>query len=477
MNWRSVAFLALLIFPTFISHAQGPVLTFDDFISEVARNHPLARQAENFNRIAIADLLESRGAFDPELYGKATAKRFDGTNYYRTLEAGISYQSPFALRAKVGFEEASGTFLNPMEKVPEAGQLKTELTLPLGKGLLMDEARANRKKAMIGLDLARSEQLSLLNELLAMAGYAYWDWIYAEEQRRIYEQVASLARIRFDAVRYSFENGAKPALDTLEANIQMRNRENQLEQALLEEQRARLILGNFRWDPAGIPSNTPFESPVRSEWPQPDADFLIGDTTIFANRVGQHPDIRQLAFELDQVRVEERLKLEYLKPKADLSFAVLGEGWRFAGKGDGADIPLILEDFHVWNISVGFPLFLRTARGGLQANRVKQQQLDLKIDQKQLELMNKARQYQFQMLQWNTLYAQQRQIASEYKLLWEAETEKFNLGKGSLFLINARESQWIEAELKAAKFFTEIFKSYIQRQLSLGILANEYLDQ
>lgn len=474
---RSVWLSALLVLLISLSYAQGQVLSFEGFLGEVARNHPLAKQADNFNRIAVADLLESRGAFDPELYGKASAKRFDGTNYYRTLEAGVSYQSPFALRAKVGFEEASGTFLNPMEKVPEAGQLKTELTLPLGKGLLMDEARANRRKAMIGLDLAKSEQMSLLNELLAMAGYAYWDWIYAEEQRRIYEQVASLARIRFDAVRFSFENGAKPALDTLEANIQMRNRENQLEQALLEEQRARLGLGNFRWDPNGSPMSNDFIGPEREDWPEPGPDFLIGDTSIFASWVGQHPDIRQLAFELDQVRVEERLKREYLKPNADLSFAVLGEGWRFAGLGDGADIPLILEDFHTWNISVGFPLFLRTARGGLQANRVKQQQIDLKIDQKQLELMNKVRQYQYQMIQWNTLYSQQRQIASEYKLLWEAETEKFNLGKGSLFLINARESQWIEAELKAVKFFTEIFKSYIQRQLSLGILANEYVDQ
>ena len=80
------------------------------------------------------------------------------------------------------------------------------------------------------------------------------------------------------------------------------------------------------------------------------------------------------------------------------------------------------------------------------------------------------------MMQLQRLYREQQQIAAEYKLLWEAENEKFELGKGSLFLINARESQWIEAELKAVKFFTELQKAYLKRQLALGILVNEYIN-
>lgn len=340
----------------------------------------------------------------------------------------------------------------------------------------MDEARANRRKAMIGRDLAYAERLSVINELLATAGYAYWDWIYTVEQRRIYEQVAELASVRFEAVRYSFEFGANPALDTLEASIQMRNRRNQLEQAVLEERQTRLMLGTFLWDETGLPIRDQIAAPPIDSLPGPDADLLLSDSTIFTNWINQHPDVRQLTFELDQVRVDERLKREYLKPKADVSFALLGEGWRLAGQGQGEDLPVLLEDFHTWNISIGFPLFLRTARGGLQLNRIKQEQVGLKIAQKQLELDNKARQYQFQTVQWITLYQQQRQIASEYRTLWQAEIEKFELGKGSLFLINARESQWIEAELKAVKFYTEIFKAYLQRQFSLGILANEYLN-
>jgi len=470
----SILFINLLIWGPELT-AQD-VLMPDPYLQSVVRFHPISRQAGNLQLLANAALLESNGAFDPGLYGKASAKRFDGTNYYRTLEAGVEYQTPFALRAKVGFEEASGSFLNPENKVPQAGQFKTELTLPLGSGLLMDEARANRRKAMIGRDLAYAERLSVINELLATAGYAYWDWIYTVEQRRIYEQVAELASVRFEAVRYSFEFGANPALDTLEASIQMRNRRNQLEQAVLEERQTRLMLGTFLWDETGLPIRDQIAAPPIDSLPGPDADLLLSDSTIFTNWINQHPDVRQLTFELDQVRVDERLKREYLKPKADVSFALLGEGWRLAGQGQGEDLPVLLEDFHTWNISIGFPLFLRTARGGLQLNRIKQEQVGLKIAQKQLELDNKARQYQFQTVQWITLYQQQRQIASEYRTLWQAEIEKFELGKGSLFLINARESQWIEAELKAVKFYTEIFKAYLQRQFSLGILANEYLN-
>lgn len=473
-----VCFLVLIFLSVapIITEAQQPPLTLENYLRGVVDFHPVSRQALNYFVLANAELLESKGAFDPELYGYAKAKRFSGSNYYRTLEGGVSYQTPFALRAKVGFEEASGTFLNPMNKVPSAGQFKTELTLPVGKGLLMDEERARRRIAGIGVQRAESERLSLLNELLANAGYSYWEWVYTVEQRRIYEMVTELAEIRQEAVKYSFEFGAKPALDTLEANIQLRNRRNQLQQSLLEERQAIIELTNYLWTEEGQPDSSTFIAPAWDELSPPEMD-IIADPSRINTMVTSHPDIRQMTYGLDQVRVEERLKKEYLKPKADISFALLGEGWRFAGTpGADNEIPVVLEDNHIWKISLGFPLFLRSARGALQANRVKQDQISLKIDQKQLELTNKAEQFNTQLMQLQRLYEEQQRIAAEYKLLWEAENEKFNLGKGSLFLINARESQWIQAELKAVKFFAELQKSYLKRQLALGILANDYLE-
>jgi outer membrane protein TolC len=476
----SRTFLLLISFCTGflpVLNGQSEVLDFEPFLRNVLKYHPISRQALNLNALARAELLNRSGAFDPELYGTASAKRFDGTNYYRTLEAGIEYQSPFALRARVGYEEASGVFLNPMNKVPEAGQLRTELTLPLGNGLFMDEARAGRRIARIGVDRAQNGELSVQNELLASAGYAYWDWWYSEEQQRIYEMVVELARVRQEAVIFSFINGAVPALDTLEATIQLRNRQNQLDQAILEVRNAVLILSNYRWTEEGDADRRSFDAPPREELVPIDPGALINERALFTQWISGHPDIRQLSLSLDQVKVDERLKREYLKPKADVSVAILGEGWRLAGvPGGGEDIPVIVEDFHIWKVSLGFPLLLRSARGGLQSNRIKQEQIGFKLEQRLLELQNKAIQYDQQMDQLWKLYRQQSQIAEEYRRLWEAETERFQLGKGSLFLINARESQWIEAELKAIKFFTEIHKTYLQRQLALGILANDYLE-
>ena len=59
------------------------------------------------------------------------------------------------------------------------------------------------------------------------------------------------------------------------------------------------------------------------------------------------------------------------------------------------------------------------------------------------------------------------------KLLVEAERLKFMNGESSLFLLNSRESKWLEAELKLAEYKLNFIKNFIELTYVNGDLKYE----
>lgn len=466
---RTLVLCAVLIFHVKNSGAQ--VLSFDSYMSSVVREHPAAEQADLLGDIASAEWLASKGAFDPTAFAEAKAKRFSGTDYYRMAEAGVSYVSPFALQLRAGQQRAEGSYLNPMETVPEDGQFFTEITLPLGRGLLTDESRTARRIARLGMDAADAERAIWLNDLLAQAGKQYWNWVYARGQQDIYEEVLRLAGERYEAVRFNFQQGSIPAMDTLEAAIQLQNRRIQLDRARLARHIEEGMLRLYLWGDDG-PRN-------ELNWSPPAVDSLLDAAAAAARRTSpnaQPPLLDKIKIEKGMLELEERLKKEYLKPKVNLSFALLGESWRLVGSEAGTEFTSAVRDHHLWKVSFGFPLFLREARGELKKVKFKQEQVELKIIQTDAEIKNLIQLSDRQIDTNRELLLGQMQITADLRSLWSLERERFALGKGSLFMVNAWETQWIEGELQKLKLFSELEKARIERDRAAGILLNRYLE-
>jgi hypothetical protein len=73
-----------------------------------------------------------------------------------------------------------------------------------------------------------------LNDLLLEALEGYWNWVRAYNQLLIYREFIDLALERFDGIRESFTQGDLPAIDTLEAFIQVQNRRIGENQSFIE---------------------------------------------------------------------------------------------------------------------------------------------------------------------------------------------------------------------------------------------------
>ena len=99
----------------------------------------------------------------------------------------------------------------------------------------------------------------------------------------------------------------------------------------------------------------------------------------------------------------------------------------------------------------------------------------------ELDLLNKNNELKFKLNAiYKTLNILSEQILNAQKtlqysqLLVDAEKQKFNIGESSLFLINNRESKWLDASLKLADYKLKFIKTMLQIVYLKGSMKYEF---
>lgn len=450
---------------------RSQTLDWPAFRTQVLENHPLARQADLYRDQASAALLRARGGFDPKAYFDYTSKNFNDKNYFQYTEAGLKWPTRLGLEVKSSYNYAAGNYLNPESGIPSDGQAAFGLNWTLGQGLMIDERRAALRQAAIGLEQGEAERRALLNDLLLDAAKTYWTWVVADNTLRIYSEALRQAELRNTAIRESFLQGERSAMDTLETFIQVQNRRLDVNFAGTELQNAALALQTFLW----ASDNQPL-APEQALLPP---TLLSGEFTTLpaANTAGlvlqarvRHPELRLYEAKLRSLDVERRLKNEKRKPVLDLSYYLLGNGWQFFPTA-GADGLNVLANDIKWGLHFSYPLLNRKARGDLQVTEVKIAQTDFELQQKRLGIENKVRQYANDLSNFAAQISLYRDITTNYRSLLDAEIERFSFGESSVFLINTREQRWLDAQIKYLKLLSEYRKAEAGLQWSAGALA------
>lgn len=468
----------IIIYNSFILYAQSDstrLFTEQAYFQWILAYHPLVRQANLLTTEAQAELRMARGGFDPKLLSEVSQKSFDGKNYYTYTESGFKIPTWYGLEVKGLFNTASGININPETSIPSAGQAVLGVKATLGAGLFIDERRAALQKAKILQNANAAERLNAINEVLLSAAVAYWEWTKAFNEMRAIGQALQLSRQRLQGIVESFNQGDRPAVDTLETFIQLQNWEYELNNAQLNYRNAGLMLSNYLW----YEEQTPLE--ITETLRPPLLDTLNNQQplptllTFLQSVETQHPQIQAYQFKLNQLDIDRKLALEQLKPRLDVEYNILGNGFRFnSDKGnDNTGLENILLQNYKWGLNFSFPIFLRKERGKLELTRVKILDTDFTLQQKRLEIRNKVRDAynEWQNTQQQiTLY---QDITNNYRRLLDAEVTKFELGESSIFLINTREQKLIEAQVKLIKLQADFQKNRNKVAWAAGKLGTE----
>ena len=458
--------LSLFSFLTISVVAQDSIqkLGFSDYMTIVKNNHPLAKKAELKNEFAEAELMRSRGGFDPKAYGDVNQKYFSDEQYYGLIDAGLKVPTWFGIELYTGFEQGEGNYINPQRSTPNNGLVYGGVSVSVGRGLFIDKRRAELKKAKIYTDFTEEERRILINELMLQASKAYWQWYAAAQKVNVYEEGVSLAEIRFEGIKQSAFVGESPSIDTLEALIQLQNRQILYQEAVLDYDNAKEALNVYLWDE----NTVPLEISERIEPPSNDELLskinMIQQTDFLDSLILNHPQLIKNKLYIDQLEVERRLKAEQLKPQVDLKYNAINEPIN-GNIMDGYSI-----NNYRWGLTFSMPLFLRESRGELKRTKLIIQDQKLGVENLQAKIKYGVN---TSINTWRTSQSQigiYEQTVNNVERLVEGEIQKFDTGESSLFLVNQREMRFINAQIGFIEMIAKNQHAYIEVQYSLGLL-------
>ncbi|MGQ2983039.1 TolC family protein [Flavobacterium sp.] len=413
-------------------------LSFNEYLGYVKKYHPVVRQANLQISGAQAGLMAARGAFDPKIEVDYDKKEFKGTEYYSLLNSSFKIPTWYGIELKAAFDNSEGIYVNPQNTTPNRGLTSLGISIPLAQGLLINNRMADLRKAKVQLQLSEAERKLQVTHAIYEASIAYFNWKRAYSEVQLYDTYLKFASDRYSGIRKLIEAGDKPAIDSVEAGITVKNRRLTLTEAQLKLAKARLDLSNFLWlddVPLELSQDVVPEDVIEAGITQA---LGIDPALEVTDSLDGHPKVLALQGKVDILDIDRRYKANLLLPRVDLSYNYLSE-------------PSYIDNYRLEDYKIGFnfsfPLFLRKERGALKLAKIKVQDGMLDLDLARLEIKNKliAQRTEIASL------ADQRKIADElvndYTSMLQSEERLFSFGESSIFLINARENNVVSAKL------------------------------
>lgn len=435
-------------------------LSYNEFLGYVKKYHPLVKQANLEVNNAQAMLMAARGGFDPKIEVDYDQKRFSGTEYYSLLNSSFKIPTWYGIEIKAGFNQTDGRYYNPQNRTPEAGLTSLGITVPLGQGLIINERMADVREGKLQLQLGEAQRKLRAIEVLYKASEAYFEWKRSFTEAQLYKDYYGFASTRFKGIKKLIELGDSPAIDSVEAGITVRNRELNLENANLKLVKAKLNLSNYLWIeevPVELEENVKPEQNLLETLPE---TLRTNEMVVNLDALDGHPKIQSLQTKLSILEVGRQLKANKLLPKANVGYNYLSE-------------PVYFDNFRLddykFNVNFSIPIFLRKERGNLKLAKLKIQDAEYDLSQQRLELKNKITAQQTEI---NSLRKQKGIIdalVTDYTTMLNSEEKLFSFGESSIFLINSRENNLVNARLSQISIENQYFTSNAQL---FRILAN-----
>ena len=451
---RSIFLLLFLLNPIYISAQKDKtILSLEEYLGYVKKYHPIVKQAELITSKGEAKLLKTRGAFDPKIEVDYKRKKFKNTTYYNKLNTTFKIPVWYGLDFKANYQNNEGVYLNPEENTSDQGLYSVGVSVSLAKGLLINKRMATLKKAKIYNQISKSKQEITVNKVLHGAIDNYLTWLKNYQEYIVFTKYQVNAKERLLNVKKSFFEGDKPAIDTLEAAINLEKRSLILEKSNNKLIKSAYEVSNNLW----LDNNIPVDL-QNNIIPDIKTNLLIDrvlNTSLLSldiSSIKNHPKIKTLELKKQNLIIEKRLKMNNLLPKVNFEYNLLSSK---------TTINSLITDNYKSGLNISIPVLLRKERGDLKLARIKLQDIDFNLTSTKFSLKNKINSILAQINSYEKQFLLADKLVLNYSKLVSGEEKKFSLGEGSLFLINYREIKLIEAELEKLKINYNLLSSKV----------------
>ncbi|MFY0686269.1 MAG: TolC family protein [Cyclobacteriaceae bacterium] len=450
------------------------VLNFDVFYAFVLDNHPIVRQAKLLSDNAIQQLRLARGSFDPKIEGNWNQKNFKDQEYYNMANVGLKIPVWFPIDPKIGLMQNRGSYLNPEYYISDATQNRQVymgVSVPIGRGLIIDERRAMVKQAKLFLQMTEAEQIKEINKILLSAAKDYWQWYFTYQSYRLIEQSIDIAQDIYDRTITGYELGVTAAIDTIQARIALQSRQIDFQQANIERVQAALQLSNHLWSTDGAPLELTDNMIPEDSGMESLGEDILAQLLEMAQQ--NHPELVKLNLKNQSLNIDRKLAVENLKPRLDVDYSLLDQP--ITPSGGSSD--LAFTDNYKFGVSFAFPILLRKERAKLQQVNVKMEQNELEQVYQERRIINEIGAKYNEVVTTGQMLEQQEQMVNNYNLILEAERLNLQNGESDLFKINVQFDKLITSQTKLYKLRSQYQKSLASLYWVAGVTNLGYLTQ
>lgn len=441
---------------------EANALTLDEVIRSIVERHPLLAAAEQERAVAAADVLSAEGGFDPTLRARVTSVPLgpypnDRVDTIAELPTGV-----WGTRFFGGYRVSRGDFAGYDGKLVtgDFGEARIGAQVPLWRDGPIDRRRAALQKAELGSDVARLSVEQQRLEAVRAGSHRYWDWVAAGRRAAVARDMLGIAVARDAGLAVRVERGDIPAFERAENERVIHQRTAQVASAERALQNATLELSLFLRTAEGAPMQ-----PDRGRLPGafPPAEIRVPADTGAAERqaLGRRPELRRIDLLAQQLRVDRDLANN--QRKLGLDFFVAGA----KDFGPAYDQKLLKPELEV-ALLLDVPLLTRVQDGRVQAAEASLSRLGLQAKFARDRLIADVRDASSAVaMAEERITSVRREIIASRQLV-DMERQRFELGEGTLLLVNIREQGLAEAQQREIDALADYFKAIASQRAAVA---------
>ncbi len=444
-----------------VSQTTEP-LRLDEVLASVERSFPLLEAAELERAIAAGDMHSAEGGFDVSWKTRGTVTP---VGYYDSVRVESMFEKPTSLwgvSTFAGWKLGTGQFpiYDGRQQTLEYGELRAGVNVPVWRNGSIDRRRANLGRAELGKDVAALSVVEQRIEFRRAAAHRYWAWVVSGRRLVIAKELLRNVEGRDAGLGARVDRGDLPRVERTDNARAIEQRKAQVAVSQRGLEQAGIELALFLRDGEDKPL-LPSAARMPQSFPEPDQGPIGGNDFSFA--LSARPEARGFQLQLRQTQLELDWTQNQLAPGIDLQLT----GSRDFGRSLVARPDLSQPVFEV-SLLLDIPIQTRFMQGRRDAAAATVMRLGHQQAFARDRILADVRDAHSGIRgARDRIDAAKREVKLAIELE-QGERTRFEQGDSHLLIVNIREQQTAEAELRETEAFFDYHRAVADLKAARG---------
>ncbi len=445
------------------TRATESVLRLDEVILSVNRAFPLLRAAELERALADGEWLAAEGGFDVAWKTRGSVTPIGAYNSVRVDSLVEKPTSLWGSSVFAGWKLGTGDFpiYDGKFQTLDGGEFRAGVNVPLWRNGPIDRRRANLGKAELGKHLANLTVDQQRIEVRRAATHRYWVWVAAGRRVAIGKTLLDNVLTRDVGVRARVEHGDLAPIEQIDNARAIEQRRAQLAMAQRGVEQAAIELSLYVRDTNGEPM-APRADRLPSGLPEVgEASSTLREDVALA--LGGRPEPKRARLQLRQQGFERDWAKNQLAPGLDLQ--IMGSQDVGPALDSRPDLRKpVLEAVLLLDV----PLQTRLMRGRADVASAGMARLAYQEQFARDRVVADVRDAHSALRGARERIEAARREIRFARDLEEAERVRFEQGDSQLLIVNLREQQTAEAELREVDALLDYHRALADKKAARG---------